>query len=101
MSLPSNDNDAWYYPSYGFESNDEDLPRPAFRGNWGVKTYNQAKWARKGKMTAWGPWMEDWEVRLRHFQSEDSFPNYVCRLKTAPESVSDSFYLRRRNRISL
>ncbi|TBU39581.1 hypothetical protein BD309DRAFT_872013 [Dichomitus squalens] len=65
MSLPSNDTDAWYYPSYGFEANDEDLPRPAFRGNWGIKSYNEAKWVRKGKMTAWGPWMEDWESEDR------------------------------------
>lgn len=72
VSLPSNDNDAWYYPSYGFEPNDEDLPQPAFRGNWGIKTHNEAKWVRKGKMTAWGPWMEDWEVRLLCFQSSHS-----------------------------
>ncbi|KAI1797634.1 hypothetical protein LXA43DRAFT_968880 [Ganoderma leucocontextum] len=65
VSLPSNDNDAWYYPSYGFEPNEEDLPQPAFRGNWGMKTYNGAKWVRKGKMTAWGPWMEDWEAEDR------------------------------------
>ena len=67
MSLPSNDNDAWYYPSYGFEPNDEGLPASSFRGNWGIKTYNEAKWVRKGKMTAWGPWMEDWEVRAQTF----------------------------------
>lgn len=62
MSLPSNDNDAWFYPGTGFESNDDDLPHSSFRGNWGIKTYNEAKWVRKGKMTAWAPWMEDWEV---------------------------------------
>ena len=67
MSLPSNDNDPWYYPSYGFEPNDEGLPASSFRGNWGIKTYNEAKWVRKGKMTAWGPWMEDWEVRAQTF----------------------------------
>ncbi|KAI0639144.1 hypothetical protein C8Q77DRAFT_1079690 [Trametes polyzona] len=65
MSLPSNDNDAWYYPAYGFEPNDADLPHPPFRGNWGIKTYNEAKWIRKGKMTAWAPWMEDWESEDR------------------------------------
>ncbi|KAI8995373.1 hypothetical protein BD414DRAFT_409709 [Trametes punicea] len=65
MSLPSNDNDAWYYPAYGFEPNDADLPHPPFRGNWGIKTYHEAKWIRKGKMTAWAPWMEDWESEDR------------------------------------
>ncbi|KAH9890957.1 hypothetical protein C8Q73DRAFT_747026 [Cubamyces lactineus] len=65
MSLPCNDNDAWYYPSYGFEPNDADLPQPPFRGNWGMKAYNEAKWIRKGKMTTWAPWMEDWEDRAR------------------------------------
>ncbi|KAI0651593.1 hypothetical protein C8Q79DRAFT_45586 [Trametes meyenii] len=65
MSLPSNDNDAWYYPAHGFEPNDADLPRSAFRGNWGIKAYNEAKWIRKGKMAAWGPWMEDWESEDR------------------------------------
>ncbi|KAI0823016.1 hypothetical protein BC628DRAFT_1409409 [Trametes gibbosa] len=65
MSLPSNDNDAWYYPSYGFEPNDEDLPHPSFKGNWGIKTYNEAKWVRRGKMTGWAPWMEDWESEDR------------------------------------
>ncbi|KAI0336089.1 hypothetical protein GY45DRAFT_1316149 [Cubamyces sp. BRFM 1775] len=65
MSLPCNDNDAWYYPSYGFEPNDVDLPHSPFRGNWGIKTYNEAKWIRKGKMTAWAPWMEDWESEDR------------------------------------
>ncbi|KAH9853129.1 hypothetical protein C2E23DRAFT_823368 [Lenzites betulinus] len=65
MSLPSNDNDAWYYPSYGFEPNDEDLPHSSFKGNWGIKTYNEAKWIRRGKVTAWAPWMEDWESEDR------------------------------------
>ena len=62
MSLPSNDTDAYYYPSNGFDV-DEDLPSAPFRGNWGLKTFNEAKWVRKGKMTSWGPWMEEWEVR--------------------------------------
>ncbi|KAI0757263.1 hypothetical protein C8Q80DRAFT_1090446 [Daedaleopsis nitida] len=65
MSLPSNDNDAWYYPSYGFEPIEEGLPVSSFRGNWGIKSHNEAKWVRKGKMTAWGPWMEDWEAEDR------------------------------------
>ena len=62
MSLPSNDTDAYYYPSNGFDLDDE-LPHPPFRGNWGMKMYNEAKWVRRGKVTPWGPSMEDWEVR--------------------------------------
>ncbi|RPD81725.1 hypothetical protein L226DRAFT_475048 [Lentinus tigrinus ALCF2SS1-7] len=65
MCLPSNDNDAWYYPSYGFEPNEEGLPASPFRGNWGMKTFNEAKWVRRGKIVAWGPWIEDWEAEDR------------------------------------
>ena len=65
MSLPSNDSDAYYYPSNGYDL-DDDIPSPPFRGNWGRKMFNEAKWVRKGKMTAWGPSMEDWEVRIFH-----------------------------------
>ncbi|CDO70271.1 hypothetical protein BN946_scf184942.g71 [Trametes cinnabarina] len=91
MSLPSNDNDAWYYPAYGFEPNDAELPQPLLRGNWGMKTYNEAKWIRKGKMTAWAPWMEDWEAedrarkRLRQFmpkQEEEDVPVTLPHLRS-------------------
>ncbi|EIW64518.1 uncharacterized protein TRAVEDRAFT_109933 [Trametes versicolor FP-101664 SS1] len=82
MSLPSNDNDAWFYPGTGFEPNDEDLPHSSFRGNWGIKTYNEAKWVRKGKMTAWAPWMEDWE-------SEDRARKRIRMLLPSPEEEED------------
>jgi hypothetical protein len=33
------------------------------RGNWGTKHTKRARWARRGKIAAWGPGMEDWQVR--------------------------------------
>ena len=88
MCLPSNDNDAWYYPSYGFEPNEEGLPAPPFRGNWGMKTFNEAKWVRRGKMAAWGPWVEDWEVRLLVVVHSAIITHY--RQRTGRGSVSAS-----------
>ncbi|OCH96654.1 hypothetical protein OBBRIDRAFT_787226 [Obba rivulosa] len=65
LSLPSNDSNTWYYPSHGYDSNDEDpIPNPV-RGNWGRKTAKDARWVRKGKMTAWAPSTEDWEIEDR------------------------------------
>ncbi|KAI0786066.1 hypothetical protein C8Q75DRAFT_721836 [Abortiporus biennis] len=63
VSLPSNDSNTWYYPSHGYTDLDEDDARydPAV-GNWGRKSSRDAKWMRRGKMTAWGPGVEEWEV---------------------------------------
>ena len=65
VSLPSNDNNAWYYPSHGYESEveDDDPNYSTVTGNWGRKSTRHARWIRKGKMIAWGPGMEEWEVR--------------------------------------
>ena len=101
MSLPSNDTDAWYYPAYGFEPNDEDLPQSAFRGNWGIKTYNEAKWVRKGKMTAWGPWMEDWEVRASLSWTSWRPTNHRCSRRIALGSVYDNCYHLRKSKTRL
>ncbi|KAH9921996.1 uncharacterized protein BXZ73DRAFT_51535 [Epithele typhae] len=64
MSLPSCDTDSYYYP-HAVKTEDGDLPASTYGGNWGSKTLNHAKWVRRGKMTAWGPWMEDWESEDR------------------------------------
>lgn len=64
VGLPSNDTNAWYYPSLGYDSGDDsDVQLSAVVGNWGRKTLGGARWVRKGKLAAWGPGIEDWEVR--------------------------------------
>ncbi|THH19718.1 hypothetical protein EW146_g1513 [Bondarzewia mesenterica] len=62
FAVPSNDNNAWYYPSLSHDSDEEDASTTATLGNWGRKTMKGARWVRKGKMAAWGPGIEDWEV---------------------------------------
>lgn len=65
VGLPSNDTNAWYYPSPGYDSEeDDDVQLSAAVGNWGRKMLGGSRWVRKGKMAAWGPGIEDWEVRL-------------------------------------
>ena len=60
-SVPLSDHNMWYYPSHGHDS-DEDLIVGSKTGNWGCKTAKGARWVRRGKITPWGPGMEDWEV---------------------------------------
>lgn len=60
--LPLSDPNAWYYPSHGYTSDDEEAHAGTKRGNWGNKTARGARWVRRGKLAAWGPPMEDWEV---------------------------------------
>ena len=61
--LPLSDRNAWYYPSLGHDSDDEELDVGLPEGNWGHKNAKGARWVRRGKIAAWGPEMEDWEVR--------------------------------------
>lgn len=63
--LVLNDHNAWYYPSQGFSSDDEDLAVSIVGGNWGNKTRKGSRWVRKGKLAAWGPGMDDWEAEDR------------------------------------
>ena len=65
-SLPSNDSNSWYYPAAGHVSDENDMPIFTSSGNWGRKTTRGARWVRKGKLAAWGPGIEDWEVCLQH-----------------------------------
>lgn len=62
VQLPLSDRNNWYYPSHGHESDDETLSIGALGGNWGNKTVKGARWVRRGKITPWGPTMDDWEV---------------------------------------
>jgi len=58
--MPSFDKNAWYYPSHGYD--DDDIRFTSAKGNWGRKRIHDARWVRKGKIAAWGPGLEDWEV---------------------------------------
>ncbi|CCM01644.1 uncharacterized protein FIBRA_03705 [Fibroporia radiculosa] len=62
-TLPSFDKNAWYYPSHG-DAND-DVRFTSVMGNWGRKSIHDARWIRKGKLAAWGPGLEDWEIEER------------------------------------
>ncbi|KAF8226104.1 hypothetical protein L208DRAFT_1425248 [Tricholoma matsutake] len=63
--LPLSDQNSWYYPSHGYSSADKDLRVGSEVGNWGEKTVKGARWLRRGKITLWGPGMDDWEAEER------------------------------------
>ncbi|KAJ7042559.1 hypothetical protein C8F04DRAFT_1076313 [Mycena alexandri] len=67
--LPLSDQNFWYYPSQGHDYDDEDEEEDdttgPFGGNWGAKTKRRARWTRRGKITAWGPGVGDWEEEDR------------------------------------
>ncbi|ETW87544.1 hypothetical protein HETIRDRAFT_413857 [Heterobasidion irregulare TC 32-1] len=65
FTAPSNDNNSWYYPSRSLDMEEEDASTSATLGNWGRKMMKDARWARKGKLSAWGPGIEDWEAEDR------------------------------------
>ncbi|THV06040.1 hypothetical protein K435DRAFT_960822 [Dendrothele bispora CBS 962.96] len=65
VHLPLSDQNSWYYPSHGYNSEEEDTEVISHRGNWGKKGSEGARWARHGKTTAWGPGMDDWEAEER------------------------------------
>lgn len=64
---PTKDSNSWYHPSLEGESGDEAEPIDVAKGNWGRKAVKGARWLRKGKLAAWGPGMEEWEVRFWQF----------------------------------
>jgi hypothetical protein len=63
-SAAANDSNSWYYPSNEVDSDTSELEVGTSTGNWGKKHLRNARWVRKGKMVAWGPGMDDWEVRF-------------------------------------
>ena len=68
-SLPLIDHSVWYYPSQGYDDSDEELLDIGVRGgNWGNKMVRGARWVRRGKIAAWGPGMDEWEVREVFFE---------------------------------
>jgi len=64
-TIPLSDHNMWYYPSHGHDSDEDDLGVGSKTGNWGCKTAKGARWVRRGKITPWGPGMEDWEAEER------------------------------------
>lgn len=62
--LPLGDQNTWYYPSQGHDSDEDLLSVGVQGGNWGKKATKGARWVRRGKMTAWGPGMDDWEASI-------------------------------------
>ncbi|KAI0702461.1 hypothetical protein BC835DRAFT_1320757 [Cytidiella melzeri] len=67
VGLPSNDTHGWYYPSHGYDTDEDELDVrfSTAAGNWGRKAARDARWVRHGKMAAWGPSMEEWEIEER------------------------------------
>ncbi|KAJ7597614.1 hypothetical protein C8J56DRAFT_818262 [Mycena floridula] len=63
--VPMSDKNSWYYPAYGYDSDEDETPLHPHRGNWGKKDLRGARWVRRGKITAWGPTMDDWEAEER------------------------------------
>ncbi|KAJ7102240.1 hypothetical protein B0H15DRAFT_875557 [Mycena belliarum] len=67
-ALPLSDQNFWFYPSLGVDSDDEEEEEGAagpYGGNWGAKTKRRARWARRGKITSWGPGVGEWEEEER------------------------------------
>ncbi|KAF8898397.1 hypothetical protein BD779DRAFT_1483694 [Infundibulicybe gibba] len=64
-AIPLSDQNIWYYPSHGYDSDQDIVPIGSKRGNWGRKTVKHARWVRRGKITSWGPGIEDWEAEER------------------------------------
>ncbi|TFK20167.1 hypothetical protein FA15DRAFT_625837 [Coprinopsis marcescibilis] len=62
---PLSDYNSWYYPSNGYDSDEEDSRIELRSGNWGNKHTKGARWLRKGKIAPWGPGMEEWEAQER------------------------------------
>ncbi|KAF9073794.1 hypothetical protein BDP27DRAFT_1318168 [Rhodocollybia butyracea] len=62
--LPLSDQNASYYPSHGYDSDDE-AELLTHRGNWGIKNTKGARFMRRGKITSWGPNMGDWDAEER------------------------------------
>ncbi|KAF9498047.1 hypothetical protein BDN71DRAFT_1487720 [Pleurotus eryngii] len=65
LSLPLSDQNSWYYPSHGYQSDDEEVQAGWRQGNWGKKASKGARWVRRGKIVNWGPAMDEWETEDR------------------------------------
>ncbi|KAL0950829.1 hypothetical protein HGRIS_007591 [Hohenbuehelia grisea] len=65
VTLQLGDQNSWYYPANGHDSDSEELPAGSSTGNWGKKSTRGSRWVRRGKITSWGPGMDDWETDER------------------------------------
>ena len=60
--ISSLDESEWEYMSTIIQNEDTELPAGVKGGNWGNKLYEGARWLRRGKLAAWSPTRDDWEV---------------------------------------
>ncbi|KAJ7630633.1 hypothetical protein FB45DRAFT_833306 [Roridomyces roridus] len=64
--LPLSDHNYYFYPRVPSGNvSDEDEDDSSAAGNWGSKTKRRARWARRGKITSWGPGFGEWEEEER------------------------------------
>ena len=82
-----NDHNAWYYPSQGFDPETESLNISVSGGNWGKKTMKGCRWVRRGKIAAWGPNMDEWEVNAFPFFLDVSY----VRMRTGRRSSATTY----------
>lgn len=89
LILPSGDRNEWYYPSRPYDSDDDELQAGTPMGNWGRKHLKSARFVRKGKMAAWGPGREEYDVRL------------IILLELVSTRPNSSFFISRRSKNAL
>ncbi|KAI4528415.1 hypothetical protein FB107DRAFT_253520 [Schizophyllum commune] len=88
-SLPLSDSNSWYYPSYGYDTEDEEetiMPGSSL-GNWGNKSTRGARWVRRGKIAAWGPEMDDWQTEERARKRIKTLMQQNARPSSPPPSL--------------
>ncbi|KAG8220022.1 hypothetical protein J3R82DRAFT_1033 [Butyriboletus roseoflavus] len=90
-----NDHNAWYYPSQGFDPETESLNISVSGGNWGKKTMKGCRWVRRGKIAAWGPNMDEWEVK--HFHSPLMFLMFLQAEDRARQRIRNLLPIERRS----
>ncbi|KAI0001827.1 hypothetical protein BJV77DRAFT_969883, partial [Russula vinacea] len=83
-------NNSWYHPSLEGASGDEEEPIEVAKGNWGRKTAKGARWLRKGKLAAWGPGMEEWEMNEPESVLDLYFPrqSFPITTRITPSTVT-------------
>lgn len=77
--ISSLDESDWEYLSTLLQNEDTELPPGVKGGNWGNKLHEGARWVRRGKMAAWSPTRDDWEVGTHVWLSRSIIYSYtIC-----------------------
>jgi hypothetical protein len=92
LPAPSTDENAWYYPNHGYDSDEEPVAPGLSRGNWGRKAAKSSRWVRRGKIAAWGPGIDDWEVRVYYIIRLYSYTHLSNRRKNERANASSCCY---------